>query len=300
MKKGDQNILKIIAAMIIIGVGIFASFHFLKSADLHFNISDKSKIIEVDNTPKKLMHPPKNIKAIYLTANTASNEMRMDEIIDLANKTEINAVVIDLKDYSGYILFDTKSDYLKKYGTEKILLKNLGDVINKLHQNGIYVIARITVFQDPILAQKRPDLAVKSKKAGGAVWKDRSGLAWLDPAAPEVWDYIATLAKSAAQYGFDELNFDYVRFPSDGLLYDMSFPYYDGTTEKKEVLKEFFEYLSNNLFPLGIKTSADLFGLTMVYDNDMNIGQVLENALPYFDYICPMVYPSHYANGFLG
>ncbi|NLA08200.1 MAG: hypothetical protein GX873_00680 [Parcubacteria group bacterium] len=299
-KTKEKNILKIGGGIIIISLGIFLSFHFINSAEFHFDITNHSQTVIVDDTPKKLTNPPKNIKAIYLTANTASDEKRMDEIIDLANKKEINAVVIDLKDYSGHILFDTKSEYLKKFETEDILIKDLKTLINKLHKNGIYVIARITVFQDPVLAEKRPDLAVKSKKANGAIWKDNKGLAWIDPAAPEAWNYILVISKSVMQYGFDEINFDYVRFPSDGLLSDMSFPYYDGVKEKREVLKEFFKYLSDNLRPLGIKISADVFGLTTVFNHDMNIGQVLEDTLLYFDYVCPMVYPSHYASGFLG
>ncbi len=288
-----------IAFIVLLGAIItVVVFQLFDTAHFYFSLAGQSQAVVTDNSPKRLENPPKDIKAIYLTAYTASDDKRMAEIIDLVNKTELNAVVIDLKDYSGHILFDTQSDFLKKFGTEKVLIKDLKGLINKLHQNGIYTIGRITVFQDPVLAEARPHLAVKNKQTGG-LWKDNKGLAWLDPAAPEVWNYIYVLSKSAMHYGFDELNFDYIRFPSDGVLSNMDFPFYNGQTEKSEVLKDFFEYLSANLRPWGIKISADVFGLTTVFHHDMNIGQIFEDFLPYFDYICPMVYPSHYESGFL-
>jgi len=299
MKRKISTPLMITFVVVILVIVVVVISQFFNTVHFYFNLAGQSQAIVVDNSPKRLENPPKDIKAIYLTAYTASNDKRMTEIIDLVNKTELNAVVIDLKDYSGHILFDTQSDFLKKFGTEKVLIKDLEGLINKLHQNGIYTIGRITVFQDPILAEARPDLAVKNKQTND-LWKDNGGLAWLDPAAPEIWNYIFVLSKSAMRYGFDELNFDYIRFPSDGILSNMAFPVYDGQVEKARVLKDFSEYLSANLRPWGIKISADVFGLTTVFNHDMNIGQVFENFLPYFDYICPMVYPSHYESGFLG
>jgi len=288
-----------VSLLLISAIIIVIIFQFFDSAQFYFNLNKQAPVGTSDNLPKKLEDPPKNIKAIYLTAYTAGDKKRMDEIIDLINKTELNAVVMDIKDYSGYILFDTHSDFLKKFGTEKIVINDLEGLINKLHQNGIYTIARITVFQDPLLAKNRPDLAVRNKQTGG-IWKDNKGLSWLDPASPEVWNYIFVVSKAAMRYGFDELNFDYIRFPSDGILDDMKFPFYNKKISKKEVIEEFFKYLSDNLRPWGIKISVDVFGLTTVFKHDMNIGQIIEDTLLYFDYVCPMVYPSHYTEGFLG
>jgi hypothetical protein len=206
--------------------------------------------------------------------------------------------VIDLKDYTGHILFDTKTEYLKKFGTEDILIKDLKTLINKLHKNGIYVIARLTVFQDPVLAEKRPDLAVKSKKANGAIWKDNKGLAWIDPAAPEAWNYILVISKSVMQYGFDEINFDYVVFRLMVFFRICLFLIMMGFKEKREVLKKIFKYLSDNLRPLGIKISADSFGLTTFFNHDMKIRAGIRRYSFIFDYVCPMVYPSHYASDF--
>ena len=252
-----------------------------------------------DPWPERLKNPPQTVKALYATIWTAATEKQMDYLIKLATSTEVNAVVIDVKDYTGHVSFETQSSLIKAVGSEEVQLKDLNKLINKLHKENIYVIARITVFQDPILASKRPDLAIKSKKTG-VNWKDNKGLSWVDPASPEVWNYILTVAKETERYGFDELNFDYVRFPSDGDMKDLAFPFYDGQRPKHEVLRDFFQYLSGNLRPSGIKISVDLFGLATVNHDDLGIGQVLEDAAPYFDFICPMVYPSHYASGFLG
>jgi hypothetical protein len=290
----------IFLAILLLAILIALVFQFFDINHLSFLFNSPSQIEVVqEKKPQRLANPPEIIKGIYLTAYTAADPKRVDELIDLIKKTELNAVVIDIKDYSGYVLFDTRSDFIKRFGTEKVVIKNLEDLIKKFHDNQIYTIARIAVFQDPALAKSRPDLAVKNK-LNGDLWKDKKGLSWVDPAAPEVWNYIFVVAKSAMRLGFDELNFDYIRFPSDGSLENMSFPFYDGHTEKNKIIKSFFEYLSKNLRPWGIKISADMFGLVTVNQGDLGIGQILEDAILYFDYICPMVYPSHYANGFNG
>lgn len=265
-----------------------------------FEIINKNENkINLENIwPEKLKNPPSVIKGIYVTSWVAGNEKRMAELIELIDQTELNAIVIDVKDFSGYLAFPVISSFLKSFGTEQIRIKNFAQLVNQLHQKNIYVIARITVFQDPVLAEKRPDLAIRSKKTG-KIWKDNKGLAWVDPASFEVWNYILAIAKEVDRYGVDELNFDYLRFPSDGDLKDLSYPIYDEKKGQREILKEFFDYLSKNLRKQNIKISADFFGLVTVNKDDLGIGQILEDFLPYFDYLCPMVYPSHYASGFL-
>jgi hypothetical protein len=237
------------------------------------------------------------VKAIYSTFYTASIG-RFDALIDLINRTELNAIVVDIKDYSGKVGFDTENALAEKIGAEAIYIKDLNGLVRKLHSNNIYAIARITVFQDPILAEEVPALAIKTSQ--GKVWKDNKGLAWLDPAAKKVWDYNIDLAKEAAKLGFDEINFDYVRFPSDGDLETAVYPFWDEETLKSEIMRQFFEYLYNALAPLGIKTSVDIFGQTFYNTDDLGIGQLMEIVVPYFDYVSPMVYPSHYIKGFLG
>ena len=237
------------------------------------------------------------VKAIYSTFITAGSE-RIDYLIDLINKTELNAIVIDLKDYTGRVPFETSSDIIKKTGSEKIFINDIKGLIKKLHDDNIYVIARIAVFEDNYLPREKTNLAVK--RLGGALWEDNNGLTWFDPSSKEVWDYNLEIAKEAIKNGFDEINFDYIRFPSDGNTSNIVYPFWDGKTSKKEIIREFFEYVNQRLKPLNIPISADLFGLTTTSTNDLGIGQWLEYAAPYFDYICPMVYPSHYAPMSLG
>jgi len=236
-------------------------------------------------------------KGVYITSSTASNH-RMEEIINLIKRTELNAAVIDIKDVTGIIPFDTESDIINQTGSEKIIIKDIKGLIDELHKEGIYAIARIAVFEDNFLPAKRPDLAVKNQS--GNLWHDNKGLTWLDPASEEVWAYTVAIAKEAIKVGFDEVNLDYVRFPSDGATGLIKYPFWDYKTAKAEIIKQFFAYFSSRIKPLGVFVSADLFGLTLTSTNDLNIGQWLEYAAPYFDYVCPMVYPSHYQAGSYG
>jgi len=236
-------------------------------------------------------------KGIYLTAYTAANH-RFDILLDLVKRTELNTMVIDVKDYTGRISFDTNSDLINELGSERIHIKDIRGLIDELHKEGVYAIARIAVFEDNYLPGERPDLALKTRN--GNLWRDFKGLTWVDPSSQEIWDYNVEIAKEAARVGFDEINLDYIRFPSDGATALISYPFWDGKTPKKEIIKQFFEYFSQKVKPMGVFISADLFGLTLTSPNDLNIGQWLEDAALSFDYICPMVYPSHYPTGFKG
>ncbi len=253
--------------------------------------------VDIENQ-KPLAEPPKIIKAVYLTGWSAGNPAKIKYLINLTKTAEINAVVIDIKDYSGYVDYDIKVPEVEKYQAKEIRIPQINRLIKQLHDEKIYVIARITIFQDPRLALARPDLTVKSKKTGDS-WLDNKKLTWIDPASHEAWDYNIAIARETSQRGFDELNFDYIRFPSDGNLEDMKFPFWQKTAEtKSSVIRNFFKILRQEL--AGIKISADLFGLVTVNQDDLGIGQIIEDAYEYFDYVSPMVYPSHYASGFLG
>lgn len=240
---------------------------------------------------------PSTIQAVYLTNYSASSQTKINEIIELTQKSEINSVVIDIKDWSGYIFYETKIPEADLYQSKKVLIKDLNALINKLHQNNIYTIARIVVFQDPILAKIRPDLAIKRYSQDGPLWLDNLGLAWLDPTKKEVWDYNIALARDALAHGFDEVNFDYIRFPSDGNLSAMVYPSWQKEIPRYQVIKKFFEYVRHSL--PGAVISADLFGYTTIKKDDLGIGQVIEDAFPNFNFICPMTYPSLYRSGFL-
>lgn len=241
---------------------------------------------------------PQIVKGLYMTSWVASSENLRQSLVKLIEDTELNTVVIDIKDYSGKIVFPVSSQSLKAYGSEDVRIKDLQYFIEMLHKKDIYVIGRIAVFQDAYFVKHRPDLAVKNS-SGMAVWKDHKGISWIDPGSREYWDYIIQISKEARKIGFDEINFDYIRFPSDGNMQDISYPW-SSSTPKALVLKEFFTYLNEHLKDSGLKTSADIFGMVTTAKDDMGIGQVLENTLPYFDYVDPMVYPSHYPPTFQG
>lgn len=241
---------------------------------------------------------PVMAKGLYLTAYSAANPKKLKEIIDLLKRTELNSVVIDIKDYSGLVLYKSALDDVNNLKTDEGRLGNVKKMIARLHREGIYVIARQTVFQDPVLAEKRPDLAIKN--TSGRLWRDRKGLAWVDPTNREVWDYNIRIAKEAIGFGFDEINFDYVRFPSDG---NMSTAVYAATgTKKYEIMGDFYRYLNSELSSEPAWISIDMFGFVMekTGEDDMNIGQRLADAINNVDYVCPMMYPSHYPAGHLG
>ncbi|MEI6843427.1 MAG: putative glycoside hydrolase [bacterium] len=248
---------------------------------------------------------PVPVKGIYMTSWTAGTPSLRGALVKLIDDTELNTVVIDIKDYSGKIVFPIENTDLKKFGSEEVRVSDMRDFVESLHKKGIYVIGRIAVFQDAYFVKYKPDLAVKNK-AGTAVWKDRKGISWIDPGSQEYWDYIVLLAQETRKVGFDEINFDYIRFPSDGNMQDISYPF-SSTTPKTVVMKNFFAYVTEHLkkgvassSAPELKISADLFGMVTTAQDDMGIGQYLENALPYFDYIMPMVYPSHYPPTFIG
>ena len=221
------------------------------------------------------------------------------KLVALVKETELNSILIDIKDYSGNISFRAKGSEFSDVVSKTCFASDMKEFIGSLHDAGIYVLGRVTVFQDPYLTQTRPDLAVKKRTDTSVVWKDFKGLSFTEPGARDVWDYHVKLAKESYAIGFDEINFDYIRFPSDGPMNDIYFPWSDGR-KKTDVMGEFFKYLHGELNPLGIVMSADLFGMTTTNSDDLNIGQKLEVALPYFDFIAPMVYPSHYPKGFIG
>lgn len=274
----------------------------------------------VDDRPVVQHQPlPDEVKAIYMTACVAGTPSFRQSLVDLIEETEINSVVIDIKDYSGTISFPPASDaWRPAWRAAKCGTSDMEAFIAELHEKDIFVIGRITVFQDPFYTKVRPDLAVK-RADGETVWKDHKGLSFIDVAAKEYWDHVVQLAVDSYNIGFDELNFDYVRYPSDGPMNDIAFVHSaagEYGSDKQANLEAFFAYLHDemhdpenfdavrhentgreNAIPW---TSADLFGMTTTNYDDLSIGQVQDRAAPYFDFIAPMVYPSHYPKNSFG
>ncbi|HYF10368.1 MAG TPA: putative glycoside hydrolase [Candidatus Paceibacterota bacterium] len=247
--------------------------------------------------PAKHLPSPEPLKAIYMSQCVSGTPSIRNNLVKLVEDTELNAIIIDIRDFTGKISFPTDNPLLKDSVSDACGAKDMKEFIATLHEKGIFVIGRITVFQNPYYTKQHPEQAVQRKSGG--VWKDNKGLAFVDVGAKPYWDHVVELGKISYELGFDELNFDYVRYPSDGPMAEADYTWSRGKS-KVVMLEEFFKYLSDALRPTGAVLSADLFGMTATNVDDLNIGQVLERALPYFDYIYPMVYPSHYPPGFNG
>ncbi|OGY46170.1 MAG: hypothetical protein A2731_03220 [Candidatus Buchananbacteria bacterium RIFCSPHIGHO2_01_FULL_39_8] len=275
--------------------GIATILTLIFSLFLSYSINSGQSTYQILIRPVKIEN-----KGIYMTAYTAGWKARRNELIDLVKNTELNSVVIDIKDSSGRIFFDTDITLADEVGSEQIRIPDLKDWLKELKGQGIYTIARIVVFQDPYLAQMKPEIALKSKSGG--LWRDWKGLAWVDPTNKLVWDYNLDLAKEAAKLDFDEVNFDYIRFPSDGNIKEIVYANLDNASYegKAKTMAEFYKYLNDTLAFYPVLTSADLFGMVLWRSDGLNIGQRFEDAAPNFDYISPMVYPSHYPSGFEG
>ena len=306
------------------------------------NDSLKAAVIEAPVIPVKPMvvHLPSPIpvKAVYITACTASESKLRDKVVGELAGTEINSMVIDIKDYSGTVSYASTSVAVPPGGNGCRII-DLPEFVQELHDKGIYRSAGSPSSRIRCIRTRIRNLAVASLSHPSRPWTDKSGLSYVDPDSKAYWDYIVAIAKEAYSIGFDEINFDYIRFPSDGDMSDAHFALPASTT-KAMVIKEFFSYLHSQLqpsddsqaqddlkgfnanhsdirriipaisstessddpfnSPSGIKISADLFGQTTVNTDDMGIGQVMEDALPYFDFVDQMVYPSHFIDGFDG
>lgn len=231
------------------------------------------------------------VKAVYLTGPSAGLSSRVDNIINIAKKTELNTVVVDIKE-DGTVNFATELDVVKKYG-KQLKYYNPEKLIKKFHDNGIYVIGRIVVFKDPVLSKSRADLAIKN--AQGQLWLENGKTSWSNPYNEQVWDYNIAIAKEAVGKGFDEIQFDYVRFPT-GKSSDFSFG--QGVPEKSVAINGFLAKAEKELHTeLGVPVSADVFAIITESRNDgIKIGQIIEEVGKDIYCISPMIYPSHYAN----
>ena len=236
--------------------------------------------------------PPPEIKGIHVSIWVAADRSFFKKMVELVQRTELNGMEIDVKDESGRVAYPSAVPLGVEVGSP--LTRGGVDierVMDKCWYNDIYPIARIVCFKDPIVASKRPDLAVHA--AGGGLWGNGQ---WLDPYNREVWDYILGLAVEAARKGFKEIQLDYVRFPSDGNTMTCVYPANDGGS-MEDTIVGFLRYMREGLKPLGVVLSVDVFGLIASDQGSMGIGQDITAMAQYVDYFCPMVYPSHYSPG---
>ena len=242
---------------------------------------------------------PKEVKGIFISDGTASRTDKMDDLIALCDRTELNAMVINVKNEDGVLTFDMESDTAREIGAVSPYIEDIDAFLQKLHDHDIYCIARIVAFQDPLLAESKPEYSLKNED--GTVFRDKNGVAWVNPYNRELWDYLVEIGKNAAAAGFDEVQYDYIRFSTDRGMDHVDFGPEAQTTTKQEIIAEFVEYMYRALAPTGVFVAADVYGVILCYASDGElIGQEYQQMAKYLDYICPMNYPSHYDEGAYG
>lgn len=236
------------------------------------------------------------VKGIYVTSWTAGIDDYINPLIALCDRTELNAMVIDVKDATGYVSYQPDVPMVKEMKLWEKRIPDLDGLMETLREHKIFPIARIVCFNDPLLSKKRPDLAVQHKDGG--IWKDRYGSSYTNPYSHEVWEYLVQIAEDAVRRGFREIQFDYVRFPTDGVIADARYPGEYGL--KEDAIAGFLQYARDRLHPLGAWVSADVFGHALDQKGDAGIGQRIEKVSQSVDIVCPMIYPSHYESGSYG
>jgi hypothetical protein len=258
------------------------------------------QVFEPTPDPIEAVLKPQVIRAAYLTYFGVAHAGIRGRVLDLVNRTELNAVVIDVKGDRGWILYPTEVPMALAAGAQgPATMRNFNDLMAELKARGVYTIARIVAFKDNVLATHRPDLAIIDTRTGRP-WTDRENLAWVDPFREEVWAYNIAIAKEAVKRGFDEIQFDYVRFPTDGRLAAARYSKPVNKDTRLPTIAAFLAHARREIGPTGAFLAADIFGYTAFNDNDTDIGQRIEELAPHLDFICPMVYPSGYHLGIPG
>ncbi|NMA85171.1 MAG: putative glycoside hydrolase [Epulopiscium sp.] len=310
-KKHKQRIIGGFIGCFLLGLIVVGAYRFLPKEE--FVAEDSQEKIEQQNLDFSLVlteymeQPsasyatyiePIKVKGIYVSGWTAGDRRYMENLIQLVNETELNAMVIDVKSDDGVITYQTEAPIAKSIGAGTNAIRDIYGLMEELRENNIFPIARIVAFKDPYLPEKRPDLALKNPD--GTVFREKGtkGSAWVNPYHKEVWDYIIEIAKDAARVGFKEIQFDYIRFSTAKGIDKVDYgPLAEGK-DKVQIITEFTEYAVEQLKPLGVFVSADVYGtiITSKIDADI-VGQDYVEMSKHLDYICPMVYPSHYFIG---
>lgn len=239
------------------------------------------------------------IHGIFYSALRVSSRDKVEQILKSIEDTQINAVVIDVKDDTGKITYDTDNELANQIGAVSGQIWDISEMLQMFHEKGIYVIARVVAFRDPVLTASIPEYAVQN--LDGSVFYDRSGDAWLNPYNEKNWSYLLEIADEAVELGFDEIQFDYVRFSTEAKSDKVNFGVDSEEYTKTEVITDFVQYAVKELHQQDAIVSADVFGTIISSEVDAKtVGQDYVQLSRYLDYICPMIYPSHYADGCYG
>ena len=237
------------------------------------------------------------VRALYVNRFAAQSTKRMRQLIQIADETEINALVLDMKDEFGLNFKTANAEWARNAGTAGTV-RNLGALLDTLRAHRILPIARLVVFKDSVTARVHPDWTIR--RQDNSIWRDKQGLAWVNPYHRELWNYNIGLGEELAKMGFGEIQFDYIRFPEPyPSLPKQVFPGSEGVP-KPEVLAGFLKDANARYDKLGVRTTADIFGLVTTVGGALEVGQWWEKISPQVDVVLPMVYPSHYPRGSFG
>lgn len=271
----------------------------IEEAGLNNDRTVSIRIVD-ENNPALPGRVPTKVRGIYISGPMSGSTELFQNILDSAAETEINTVVIDFKDDQGRITCNIDTPVVSEIDACRAYVKDIEGLIASLKEQGLYVIARVVAFRDPYLAEKKPEWSLHL--ADGSLYRDRQGMAWVDPYRKEVWDYLVEVGTAAKSVGFDEVQFDYIRFSTEGSMRDVVFD--EDVTKgrsKTDVITEFIKYAYENLASQGLFVSADVFGTIIGSEIDSNaVGQIYTEMAKHLDYICPMIYPSHYSTGNFG
>jgi hypothetical protein len=274
-------VLLIAAALVALGVSAVAG--------RGSHADETSGAAPLASTPRVPRPLPDEVRGIHVTMSLASLRGKLDEYLAIPG---LNTIELDVKDENGQVGFPMPAGSLARRIGAARPYYSARVVAEKAHAAGVYLIGRVVAFEDPTLSAARPELAIQL--SDGSPWHNYAGLGWVNPYDRRVWDYDIAIGKAAARAGFDEIQFDYVRFPSDGPIESAVFP-----RKKAEpmgwTIARFVHYASTRLKPLGVRVSVDVFGLSATHD--LGIGQVPGRLARYADAVYPMVYPSHYNPG---
>ena len=234
------------------------------------------------------------VRGLYVNRFAAQSQKKMRQLIAVADSTEINALIIDIKDEFGLNYASSDPSVSRNAGHEGVI-HNLKALLDTLRAHQILAVARIVVFKDSVTARVNPEWTIR--RQDGTLWRDRKGMAWVNPFHTELWDYNIKVAEEAVRLGFGEVQFDYIRFPEPyKTLPAQVFPA-QGTQTKEQALAEFLKLAHARISKLGVRSTADIFGLVTTVPGALEVGQQWEHLAPVTDVLLPMVYPSHYPHG---
>lgn len=252
--------------------------------------SEDLEPVKEEQEAENIVYP--SIKGIFVTGAMAGTS-NMENLIRLVDETELNAIVMDVKNDEGRVTYDMQIPTVQEIGAGIRYVQDMDALIEKCREKNIYLIARIVAFKDPFLASVKPEWCVHNKD--GSVFQDKNGMAWLNPYEPQVWEYLLDIAEEAIRMGFDEVQFDYIRFSTDRGMENVEFGQPGEEKGREEIIEDFVKFASERVHKAGGVISADVYGMVIDSKTDQEIvGQNYVEMARYLDYISPMVYPSHY------